>query len=1030
MTAIVRFSLRFRGVVIVLAAILLVYGLYTLTEVNFDVFPEFAPPQVVIRVEAPGFSPEQVEVLVTTPIEHAIGGVAGVASIRSHSLQGLSAITVVFSPGSDIYRARQLVAERLASLSQPLPRGVTPFMSPLTSSAGTVLQLGLTSEKRSLMDLRTVADWIVKPRLLAVSGVAQVQTYGGYVRQLQVQLQPEKLLRYHLSIQEVVTAAGMATALRGAGFVETENQRITIHTEGQSLSPAQVAGIVVAQQQGANITLGDVARIAQAPAPPVGAASIMGRPGIVFIVSSQYGANTLDVTRKLDQAMEELRQTLESQEIVLYPNLFRPATFIHTAIHNVLSALAIGAVLVIIVLFLFLFNLRTAGISFVAIPLSLLTAIIVLHRLGFSLNIMTLGGLAIAIGEIVDDAVIDVENIFRRLRENRTKDKPRPVLPVVLDASIEVRSAVVFATFAVVLVFLPILTLSGVAGRLFAPLGAAYILAVLSSLAVALTVTPALCLLLLGHWDSGDKQPPVVRWLKKRYRAVLLRVGNHSRPVLLGVAGFIGGGLACLPFLSGEFLPMLREGSFIVHITAIPGTSLGESLRIGNRVSGELLKLPYVDMVSQKTGRAREGASIRGLGSSEIDINMKAELAGRFRPQEVHKRLSRFSGLNIAVHTFLKERIGETISGYAAPVVINIFGDHLDVLDRKGEEVARVVAAMPGVADVTVQSVPEAPRITVKIRNEALAHWGFDPVAVLDAVQTAYAGRIVGQQYEDDRVFDVAVILSPQDRRSVARIGLLPIRSAGGIYVQLRDIADIQETTGRYVILHSGGRRVQTVTLSVTGRSTDTIVAEAKKRIRAAVSFPKGTYVVFTGVSESEARARQELIINAAIAGAGILLLLSIVLRHYRNVLLLLLNLPFALVGGVLAVMVTGRVLSLGSMVGFVTVFGITLRNSIMMLSHYGHLVQVEGMAWGPETALKGALDRVAPIMMTALVTGLGLLPLAIGSAAAGREIEGRMAIVILGGLITSTALNLLVLPILALKYGRFPYPNRRLEKE
>ena len=1029
MTAVIRFAIRFRGAIIALAAMLLVYGFYTLPTAKYDVFPEFAPPQVDIRVEAPGFSPEQVEVLVTTPLEHALEGVEGLAALRSHSLQGLTAITVVFQPDSDIYRARQMVAERLASLSQPLPPGLTPFISPLTSSASTVLQVGLTSRQRSLMDLRTVADWTVKPRLLAVEGVAQVQVYGGQLKQLQVQLQPERMLLYNLSIQDVTAAAEQATGIRGAGFIETENQRIVLHTEGQSTVPDQLAETVILRQAGANVTLGDVAGVAQAPAPPIGAASINGQPGIVLVVSSQYGANTLDVTHRLDRALYELRPMLAAEGIKLYSDLFRPATFIHTALHNVLTALAVGAALVVAVLFLFLFNFRTAAISFTAIPLSLLTAITVMNHLGFSLNVMSLGGLAVAVGEVVDDAVIDVENLFRRLRENRRRPDPRPVFSVALEASLEVRSAVVFATFAVILVFLPVLTLSGVAGRLFAPLGIAYILAVLSSLVVALTVTPALSFMLLGGRGLPDREPPVMRWAKRRHQSLLADIENHPRLVLTGTAVFIALGLAALPLLSGGFLPVLREGSFIVHVTAVPGTSLQESLRLADRISEELLKLPYAAVVSQKTGKAEQGASIRGIGSSEIDINLKPGMESEFRPSEVRRLLSRVPGISLAVHTFLTERIGETISGYAAPVVINIFGDNLDLLDQTGEKIASLLAAIPGAADVRLQSVPETPQLTVRLRKEALARWGFKPVEVLEAVHTAYQGKTVGQIYEKNRFFDVAVILNPRDRMSIAPIGRLPLRSSTGTYIRLQELADLTEGAGRYVILHDNGRRVQTVTCNVIRGNINAFVDTARQRIQAAVSLPAGIYLAFKGVAESEAKSRQDLLLHALLAGAGIVLLLFVVLGNYRNVLLLLLNLPFALVGGVAAILIAGEQVSLGAMIGFVTVFGITLRNSIMMISHFRHLVTVDGLPWGTETAIRGASERLTPILMTACVTGLGLLPLAIGAAAPGSEIEGRLALVILGGLVTSTLLSLLVLPTLALKYGRFePGPGQALK--
>src|SRR5664280_2754595 len=580
LSAIVRFALRFRGVVIALAAAFLGYGVYSLFQARYDVFPEFAPPQVQIQTGAPGLSPEQVEALVTQPIENVLNGLQGIESLRSGSIQGLSVITVIFRPSSEIFLDRQLVAERLATVASSLPAGMGPAeMTPLTSSTSTVLAVGLTSETRSLMDLRTIADWTVRQRLLAVPGVAKVAVFGGDVRQLQVQVEPERLVRFDLAIGDVVAAARLATGVRGAGQADT----------------------VVARHGGAVVRLGDVARVVDGPEPPVGAASIMGKPGVMLMVSSQYQTNTVEVTGQVDRALAELRPTLDAQGVRLDANnILRPARFIATATGNVRSALLLGALLVVVVLSLFLFNLRTAAISCTAIPLSLLAAVTVLERLGISLNTMTLGGLAIAIGEVVDDAVIDVENILRRLRENRRREQPLPALRVIYDASIEVRSAVVYATFAVVLVFVPILTMTGVAGRLFAPLGMAYILAILASLVVALTVTPALCSLLLRQDRLPENEPPVVVWLRARYVPLLVRVERHPRVVITAVAVLTIGGLAMLPFFGGGFVPQLKEGHFVVHMTAVPGTSLAESLRMGGKLSKLLLALPEVRAVGQR----------------------------------------------------------------------------------------------------------------------------------------------------------------------------------------------------------------------------------------------------------------------------------------------------------------------------------------------------------------------------------------------------------------------------------------------
>jgi len=1026
-TAIVRFSLRYRGLIIALAFLFIGYGLYSFSRAKYDVFPEFAPPQVVIATVAPGLSAEQVEILVTQPIENAVSGVPGIESVRSGSIQGISAITVTFYPGSDIYRDRQVMAEALAGLIGRLPKGVEPpEISPLTSSTNIVLILGLTSERRSLMELRTVADWTMKQSLLAVPGVSKVVVFGGEVRQFQVQVDPDRLIQHHLALEDIAAAAGRATGVRGAGYVETENQRVVLQSEGQSLTAADLAKAVLLHQPGANLRLGDVARVVQAPAPAEGDAEVMGQPGVLLMVSSQFGANTLEVTEKVEQALNELRPMLDKEGIVLHPDIFRPANFIETSLRNVRSSLEIGAVLVVVVLLLFLFNLRTAAISCTAIPLSLLAAIAVLANSGQSLNTMTLGGLAIAIGQVVDNAVIDVENILRRLRENQRLGQPRSAFTVVLDATVEVQAVVVYATLGLVLVFIPVLTMSGLAGRLFTPLGLTYVYAILASLVVAVTVTPALCLVLLGNRELKDQDTFLVRWLKARYRELLEEVNRHPRGVIGGVAFLLVVGLALLPFFGGGFLPEFTEGHFVVHMNLAPGAALPQSIALGTRVARELLKLPTVRTVSQWAGRAARSDDIVGTQFNEFDVDLKPiQSKAEFQAalSDLRRVFARFPGASFDTKTFLTERIEETFSGFTASVVINIFGQDLDLLDAKAQEVARVLGTVPGATEVLIQSPPGTPQLAVRLRPGALSLWGFDALEVLDAVNTAYQGEVVGQVYDGNQVVDVSVILDPKVRQSVPAVGSLPLKNAAGTYVRLRQLADIFESSGRYVILHDGARRVQAITCNVAGRDLNSFTADAKKKILAGVSFPAGTYLSFTGAAAGQARSRQDLLVHALIAGVGLVLLLSIVIGHWHNLVLVLVNLPFALVGGVLAVFVSGGWLSIGSMVGFVTLFGITLANSIMLISHFEHLVVKEGQTWGPETAIRGALERMSPILMTALVTALGLMPLAIGSGAPGREIEGPMALVILGGLLTSTLLNLLVLPVLALRFGKFQAP-------
>ncbi|MGX4803042.1 efflux RND transporter permease subunit [Bradyrhizobium guangdongense] len=1024
--ALVAFAIRFRGIVLALSFALLGYGLFALGEAKYGVFPEFAPPQVTIQTEAPGLSPEHVEILVTQPIETSINGLAGVESLRSSSIQGLSVVTVIFQPRSDIYRARQLVTERLAVVAARLPQGVQPpSMTPLTPLAGTVLVIGLTSDKRSLMDLRTIADWTVARRLLAVQGVAQVSTYGKDVRSLQVQVRPDDLIRFRVGLNDVLAAARKATGVRGAGFIDTANQRITLQTQGQSLTPDQLARTVLLHQGGASVVLGDVATVVTAPEQPIGAALIDGVPGIMLMVSQQYGANTRDVTTRAEAALQELRSGLEADGVKLHADIFRPANFIDAATENVLDALLIGGALVVVVLVMFLSDWRTSIISCTAIPLSLIAAVLALQWMGETLNTMTLGGLAIAIGEVVDDAVIGVENVVRRLRENRRAAAPRAEARVVLDAFLEVRTAVAYATFAVLLVFFPVLTLSGIAGRLFGPLGIAYIFAVIASLAVALTVTPALSMLLLVGRSGGQRlhEPPVVRWSRRSYQALLRRIGRYPKLVMTAAAAVTIAGIAMLPFFGGTFLPDLREGHLILHVSAIPGTSLDESLRIGKLMTDALRQIPGVRRVAQHAGRAEAGIDTVGPHSSEFEVDLAPGLSGQAQSQaeaRIRDALADFPGVSFSSKTYLTERVEETVSGFSAAVVVNIYGTDLDSLDRASRDVARELDEVGGAADVQRRSPPGMPQVNVTLRPADLQRWGLDAVEVLELVRTAYQGDVVGQGYEGNAVFNIIVILDAPARARLTQIGDLPVRTPSGAYILLKQIADVYETTGRYQIQHQNAQRVQTVTANVSGRDLESFVAAAKRKLAREVKLPPGAHIEFAGAAEAQARSRRDLIVNSLLAGTGIVVLLSMVTGHWRNLLLVMINLPFALVGGVLALALTGGLLSLGSMVGFVTLLGITLRNSILMISHYEHLVLIDGRVWGADTAIEGAADRLVPILMTSLVTGLGLLPLAIGAGEPGREIEGPMAIVILGGLMTSMALSLLVLPTLALRYARF----------
>jgi len=1036
MQALVRFSIRFSGVIIGLASLIIVYGLFSLTRSNLDVFPEFAPTQIIIQTESPGLSAELVESLVTQPIEISAAGTVGIKSMRSQSIPGLSIVTIIFDETTDVYRNRQVIAERLATLANKLPQGITPNITPLTSSASTVLGFGLTSKTRTLTEIRTVVDWTIVPHLLAIPGVADVNVFGGKVKQLQVQVDPEKMIRYGISLLQVEEAVKKATGVRGSGYIENKNQRIVINTEGQSTTPEKLALVTLLHKNGQTIRLGDIGKVVNGAAPSISAAAINEESGVYLSVQGQLGANTHGVTLAVERALKELEPNLTAEHIKLHQGLFRPANFIEVAISGVRADILIGSVLVITILFLFLFNVRTAFISATAIPLSLLTAIVIMSYFNIGLNIMVLGGLAIALGEVVDDAIIDTENIFRRLRENRLLEHPLPTYQVVFNASMEVRTSVVYATFIVALVFLPLLTLGGVAGKLFAPLGLAYIAAIMASLFVALTLTPALCYLMLGNAELDEKDPPLIHMFKSVYVKVLMKVDAHYKVVIATSFILIAIGLGTLPLFKSQFIPALHEGHYIMHMTAVPGTSEQESLRIGKKVSETIRKIEGVKSVTQWVGRAPNAADTFGTHYSEFEIEIGA-ISGHEQRRiltDIREELSGedidhdgdgvaetgFVGVNFAINTFLTERIEETISGYAASTVINIYGQNLDALDSDANNIARILNDIKGAADVTVQSPPGTPQLVVRLRPEKMAQLGLYPTDVLDNIRAAYEGVPVTQVYEGNRVIGVSVVLDLEARDDVQEAGNLPLFNAEGKLFRLRDVADIVQENGRSKILHAGAKRIQTVTANVSGRDIDSFTSELKTRLNSELTLTPGSYLEFTGAAEANAKSREKLILQSALAGVSVFLMLYVAFGRLRNLLLTFANLPFALIGGVLAVMMTGGWISLGSLVGFVTLFGITLRNSIMMASHFQHLVDEENCVWGLETCIRGASERLPSILMTALVTALGLLPLAVGSGEPGREIEGPMATIIVGGLVTSTILNLLILPTIMLHFGKF----------
>jgi CzcA family heavy metal efflux pump len=1016
----VSLCIRHFGAATALSVLALALGCLGAARAPLDVFPDFVPTQVQIQTEAPGFAPEQVEELVTKPIENAVNGASGLATLRSESIPGLSVVTITFKDDVDLHVARQGVSERLSELGSSLPSDVgPPRLSPLLSSTMDLLKIGLVSDKADGYTLRDAADWTIKPRLLAVPGVAHVIVFGGNVREIQIVPDLRRLASFNLTLTEVADGARAALALRGAGFVDQTAQRVLLKTPTPAPDIDKLGAAVIAVRNAVPVRLRDVARLEQAPALRSGDALIMGRPGVLLSLASQYGANTLETTLAVEKALADLEPALRAQGITLYRGLHRPANFIERALGNLRTSLLIAALMIVLVLYLFMRDIRAALIAFTAIPLSLLAAIWVLTRMGQTLNTMTLGGFAVALGVLVDDAIIDIENIMRRLKDNAALPTPRPRLEVVREASLEVRGPVIYATAVVIAVFVPELLTSSVQGHFVGPLALAFILAVTASLLTAMTTTPALCALLLRPKSLAPEVAWLVR-LKAWQRAVVTAVERHTRWVLVTVALVVVGAVCLLPFLGGTFMPDFREGHFVIQAnSSIPGTSLEEMLRVGRRISAEILRLPYVQSIEQQVGRAELGEDTWGSHQSELHVELRpdATVDQAVAQETLRKIIASYPGIQGEVVTFLGDRISESLSGETAQVAIKVFGNDLEALDDTGNRIVAALTGEPGITDLQFKREDNTPVLGIEPQVERLAAAGLKTQDVLDTIESAYSGAVVGQTFSGVRTVAVVVRLPESQRDRVQSVGQLLIDGPNGP-VPLSRVARVNLSGGRYSIQHDGGQRRVSITFNVEGRSLQQAVRDARQRIAHAVKLPAGTYIETAGAAEAEQQTRFELIAYSIAALAVIVLVLLVALRWRANGWLVLANLPFSLLGSVLVIAATGIGLSLGSMVGLVTVFGISARNSILQLAHYEHMVAHEGARWDLATVLRGANERLIPILMTATVTALGLAPLAAGLHSPGQEIEAPMAITVLGGLLSSTILNLLLLPVLAWRYS------------
>ncbi len=1023
--ALVALSVRHYGAVTVLTLLALALGTWGALQAPLDVFPEFVPSQVDIQTEAPGFAPQQVEELVTKQVENAVNGSAGLATLRSESIPGLSVVTVTFADGADVHIARQGIAERLSEIGGSLPAGVsTPKLSPLVSSTMDLLMIGLLSDTVDAFTLRDNADWIIKPRLLAVPGVAHVIVFGGDVRQIHILPDTRKLASFGLSFSDLADAAKAALPLRGAGFIDLSAQRVLLQSPTPEPDIKALGNAVVAVRNDMPVLLRDVAQVKIAPALRSGDTLIMGKHGVMLSLASQFGANTLSTTQAVEKALADLEPALKKQGIVVYKNLHRPANFIERALSNLQQSLIIAAVLILAVLYLFLRDFRAALIAFTAIPLSLLAAVAVLRHMGLTLNTMTLGGFAVALGVLVDDAIIGIENILRRLRENAASRSPRARLDVVLEASLEVRGPVIYATAVVIAVFLPELFTSSVQGHFVGPLALAFIFAVVASLLVAMTSTPALCALLLRRHDAR----PEARWLarlKSWQGAAVHQVGAHVYATVVILVVLVLAAGAALPFLGGTFMPDFREGHFVMQVTSsITGTSLTEMLNVGERISKEVLALPYVESIEQQVGRAELSEDTWGPQRSEFHVELKrdATIDQAVAQEELRAILQGYPGLQTEVVTFLGDRISESLSGVNAQVVIKIFGDDLDALDASANKVVAALGKIKGIVDLQFKRQGGTPAISIHLIPPALAATGVKAQDVLETIETAYAGAKVGQSFQGTRTVDVVVLLPDEVRHNPTELAHLMINTPLGP-VPLSQIANVEVGQNRYSIEHDGGQRLVAVTFNVGSGSLQGIVQEAQQAITKSVALPANVFVQFTGAAEAELRTRNELVLYSVLALALIVMILFLSFHWRANSWLVLANLPFSLIGSVAAIAATGLGISLGTVVGLVTVFGVSARNAILQLAHYEHLVEVEGSHWNVDLVVRGANERLIPILMTAAVTALGLAPLAFGLHRPGQEIEGPMAVTVLGGLLSSTLLNLLVLPALANRYVRLPIP-------
>ena len=1023
-TFLVTQSLRNRMIVLALSLALVIFGAITATRLPVDVFPDLNRPTVTIMTEAEGLAPPEVELLVSFPIETQMNGVPGVTRVRSVSGVGLSIVYVEFDWGTDIYRNRQLIAERLASVRDQLPANTLPQMGPISSIMGQILLIALTSDQASPMELREMADFTIRPRLLSIPGVAQVIPIGGEVRQYRVSPHPPALRALGLSYQQVEKALAQFGVNTGGGFTDLHSREYLIRNIGRTTSLDDLRNIVVATMNERPVYLRQVASVEFAAKVKRGDAGYMGKPAVVVSVEKQPNIDTVTLTRQIEEALSELDNSLPLK-IKADQILFRQANFIEASIHNVQRVLIEAALVVAVLLFAFLLNWRTTAISLTAIPVSILATAVIFKFAGLSINTMTLGGLAIAIGELVDDAVVDVENIFRRLRENRASPNPRPVFDVVVSASQEVRSGIVYATMIIVLVFVPLFALSGIEGRLFAPLGQAYIISILASLVVSITLTPVMAYYMLpGLKRLAGRESWLVRVLKRGYRPMLSRAFGHASALIVVTAlAVVTAGIAAF-HLPRAFLPPFNEGTFTINVLFNPGVSLAESNRVGLVAERLILDVPEVTTVGRRTGRAELDEHAEGVHSSEIDVDLKPSPRAKSEIiADIRARLAVLP-LSINVGQPISHRLDHLLSGVRAEIALKIFGDDLDTLRSTAEALRLKLAAVPGLADLQVEKQARIPQLEIRVDYGKAALYGVQPGAVVEHLSRLSSGRVISRVVDGYRRFDVVMRL-PDASRTTQRLGDLLIETPAG-WIPARQIAEIKETEGPNQILRENGRRRAVVLANSDGtRDMAQIVDAIRKELRA-TRLPEGYFTSLEGTFQAQEQASRTI---GLLSIVSLSLIFAILYSRYRSAALALIimgSVPLALIGSVAALMLAGQPLSVASMIGFITLTGIATRNGILKISHTINLSLHEGMPWGPELVMRGSLERLTPVLMTALAAAVALVPLLLDAATPGKEILHPVAVTIFGGLISATLLDAFVTPVLFLKFGHKPLERLR----